>query len=146
MSSLLYSETVRRRLVRMLTGDVERPRPPVTLAGQRTSGAPPSDPSPLPAASPPVWTTAPYSRRDRAIAEPEAGDEQGPYSREQLIRMDCRFRAQLLRTFRDGLESRDSAAGLGVPPRGSNEPFRILAAHQRAVRYRDLAGVTAPLP
>jgi hypothetical protein len=35
----LNSEVVRRRLVRMLTGDAERPRPPITLAGQRPTAS-----------------------------------------------------------------------------------------------------------
>ena len=44
------------------------------------------------------------------VAPPEPGDEQSAYTHAQLIRMDNRFRARLLRAFRKGLESRESAA------------------------------------
>jgi hypothetical protein len=44
-------------------------------------------------------------------AEPQPGDEQqGGWSRAQLIRMDNRFRARLVRAFKRGEESRESAA------------------------------------
>jgi len=46
----------------------------------------------------------------RALYEP--GDEQdGPWSREQLIEMNARFTERLEEAFRLGLESRESAAG-----------------------------------
>jgi hypothetical protein len=145
MSSLRYSEIVRRRLVRMLTGDVARPQPPITLAGQRTGSVPQPKPSPPPEAPPPVWTGSAAGHRGHSV-EPAAADGEGPYAYAELVRMDNRYRAALLRAFRDGLEKRESAVGLGVPSSAGHEPFRILAAHQRAVRYRDLAGVMAPLP
>src|SRR5437016_6231009 len=94
----LNNETVRRYLVRALAGDSERPRPPVSLAGQPSDNAP--QPTPPPAPAPPIRSWPTHDRRNRAKssrAVPEPGDEQGAYSREQLIRMDTRFRARLLR-------------------------------------------------
>jgi len=76
----------------------------------------------------------------------EPGDEQATYTREQLVQFDNRFRARLLQAFQDGLESRESAAGLCVPLTTDNEPFHILTAYRRASRYRDLAGITASTP
>jgi len=117
----LNSEVVRRRLVRMLTGDAERKRPPVTLAGQRTDSvaAPTPPPAPPP---PPIWTRPSHDRRwDRSTvsgsAEPEPGDEQWTYSRQQLVMMDNRFRAPLLRAFKRGKESRQAAANQIAAPR-----------------------------
>jgi hypothetical protein len=55
-------------------------------------------------------------------AEPQPGDEQqGGWSRAQLIRMDNRFRARLVRAFKRGEESRESAA------QAYTIPSRILA-------------------
>jgi hypothetical protein len=56
----------------------------------------------------------PY-RYDRT-APFEPGDELPTYTHEQLVRFDNRFRARLLHAFRRGLESRENAAGLCVPP------------------------------
>jgi hypothetical protein len=109
----LNSRAVRRYLVRALTGDTERPRPPITLAGQRPStvlqpGVPPAP------STPPVWTgdLRNRSRATSGAAEAEPGDEQGAYSREQLIRMDHRFRTRLLRAFERGHESRTAATAM----------------------------------
>jgi hypothetical protein len=116
----LNSELVRRYLIRALTGDTERPRPPITLAGQRTDSAPQPIPPP-PAATPPIWTRPSHDRRrDRtrsSHAEPEPGDEVGPYTYEELMRMDNRFRARLLRAFKRGKESRQAAAYRIAAPR-----------------------------
>jgi hypothetical protein len=50
-------------------------------------------------------------------AEPaRPGDEQFTYTRKQLIRMDNRFRARLMRAFKRGKESRESAAQAYVIP------------------------------
>jgi hypothetical protein len=112
----LNSEVVRWRLVRMLTGDAERPRPPVTLAGQRPDRIP--QPAPPPAAPPPPISTRPVHDRPKSSnAEPEPGDEQWAYSREELIRMDTRFQARLLRAFKRGKESRQAAANQIAAPR-----------------------------
>ena len=48
--------------------------------------------------------------KNSKAALPEPGDEQPTYTRTQLIRFDKRFRSRLLRAFRKGLESRESAA------------------------------------
>jgi hypothetical protein len=48
--------------------------------------------------------------KNSKAAPPEPGDEQSTYTRTQLIRFDNRFRSRLLRAFRKGLESRESAA------------------------------------
>jgi len=59
----------------------------------------------------------PPHKNSRA-ALPEPGDEQATYTPEQLIRMDSRFRARLLRTFERGEESRESAAhAFNIPSR-----------------------------
>jgi hypothetical protein len=50
----------------------------------------------------------PYQHSKAALPEP--GDEQGAYSHTQLIQMDNRFRARLLRAFERGKERRESAA------------------------------------
>jgi hypothetical protein len=115
-TSSLRSEVVRRYLVRALTGDTERPRPPVTLPGQRADSVPQPTPAPAP---PPIWT-GDLRNRSRAIsgaAEAEPGDEVGPYTREELIRMDTRFRARLLGAFKRGKESRQAAANQFAAPR-----------------------------
>jgi len=55
----------------------------------------------------------------------EAGDEQdGPWSREQLVEMDARFVAALERAFELGLESRASAANQVKLP-ASTGPRRV---------------------
>jgi hypothetical protein len=113
----LNNKVVRRYLIRALTGDAERPRPPITLAGQRTDGVP----QPISPAAPPIWTRPSHDRRQsRAISnrvEPEPGDEQWTYSRQQLVMMDTRFRARLLRAFKRGKESRQAAANQIAAPR-----------------------------
>lgn len=123
--STLRSEAVRQYLARALTGDAERPRPPITLAGQRTSNVPQPTPPPLPA-PPPIWTRPSHDRRQsRAISsrtEPEPGDEQWTYSRQQLVMMDNRFRARLVRAFKRGEENRESAAqAYAIPSRSLAE-------------------------
>jgi len=50
----------------------------------------------------------PHKNSKAAPSEP--GDEQGAYTHAQLIQMDNRFRARLLRGFRRGKESREAAA------------------------------------
>jgi hypothetical protein len=102
----LNSAAVRRYLARALTGDTERPRPPVTLAGQQHSNGsvaiPPSGAAPAPT---PIPTRPIHDRPKSNDTEPEPGDEQWAYSREQLIRMDYRFRTRLLRAIERGQES-----------------------------------------
>src|ERR1700746_3503756 len=96
----LNSEVVHRRLVRMLTGDAERPRPPVTLAGQRPDSVP--QPISPPAPPPPIATRPTHDRPKSSRAVPEPGDEQGPYAYAELVRMNDRFRAAVLRAFKRG--------------------------------------------
>jgi len=102
----LNNEAVRRYLVRALSGDAERPRPPITLPGQRPGSVLQPTPPPLPAPAP-IGTRPIHDRpRDPSRrAEPEPGDAVGPYSREQLVQMNNRFRARLLRAFKRGKES-----------------------------------------
>jgi hypothetical protein len=115
----LNSEAVRRYLIRALTGDVERVRPPVTLPGRRPDSVP--RPIPPPAPTPPIRTRPSHDRWwDCTIssrAEPEPGDEVGPYTYEELVRIDTRFRARLLRAFERGKESRQAAANQIAAPR-----------------------------
>jgi len=109
----LNNEAVRRYLTRALTGDAERPRPPVTLAGQHPDKIPQQTPPPAPPSTPPppIWRTRPiYDRPKSNPAVPEPGDEQGAYSREELLRMDHRFRTRLQRALDRGKESRRAAA------------------------------------
>jgi hypothetical protein len=40
----------------------------------------------------------------------QPGDQHEPYTRDQLVRFDDRFRARLLRAFETGAESRQAAA------------------------------------
>src|SRR5262252_632165 len=75
-----------RHLIRMLTGDAQRPRPPITLAGQRSNGsaiiehAPPSPPS----NERPKWTPPAHGHSSRSGipdgTEPTDADGRGPYS------------------------------------------------------------------
>jgi len=109
----LNNEAVRRYLTRALTGDAERPRLPVTLAGQHPDRIPQQTPPPAPPSTPPppIWRTRPiYDRPKSNPAVPEPGDEQGAYSREELLRMDHRFRTRLQRALDRGKESRRAAA------------------------------------
>src|SRR5215831_11796742 len=46
----------------------------------------------------------------------QPGDEQATYTQAQLIRMDNRFRARLLRAFKRGEENRESAAQAYIIP------------------------------
>ena len=117
MSSLQYSEAIRKRLVHMLTGDTGRPRPPISLAGPRTNGgaAPPLSPG-----APPTPRELPWEHFRRAVisaGEPVASDEAGPYAYGELVRMDNRFRARLLQAFERGKESRQAAANQIAAPR-----------------------------
>jgi hypothetical protein len=106
----LNNDAIRRYLNRALSGDAERPRPPVTLAGQRPDSVP--QPTPPPAPAPPPMTRPTRDRWWDCIASraaPEPGDEQGPYEYAELVRMNDRFRARLLRAFEHGRESREAA-------------------------------------
>jgi len=114
----LNSEAVRRYLVRALAGDSERPRSPITLAGP-SNGTPSSGAPSTLTSSRPAWPQPPSNHRDRdwlAVAEPEPGDEQGPYEYAELVRMDQRFRARLLRAFERGTESRAAATARHSDP------------------------------
>jgi hypothetical protein len=107
-----------RRLIRMLTGDAQRPRPLVTLPGRHAgNGAP----APLP-----IQPLHPLHERGgdkRGIprghgsrsgmvdgVEPTAEDAEGPYRYEQLLDMDQRFVAAVERAFQNGGESRSTAS------------------------------------
>ena len=54
--------------------------------------------------------------KNSKAAPPEAGDEQGAYAHAQLILMDNRFRARLLRAFERGKENRQAAAATYASP------------------------------
>src|SRR5262245_54105408 len=73
---------------RMLIRDAQRPRPPITLAGQRASdGVVPQPASPLLPDERPKWTGTPRGHGSRTMpggAEPTAADGEGPYSRSEL--------------------------------------------------------------
>jgi hypothetical protein len=56
----------------------------------------------------------PYTNGKRTPFQP--GDEQATYTHAQLIRMDNRFRARLLRAFKRGEENRESAAHAYIIP------------------------------
>src|SRR5262245_44967576 len=62
----------------------------------------------------------------------EQGDEQGDYTQTQLIRMDNRFRAHLLRAFERGKESRASAAHAYIVPSKSRLPSAPLVRSSSA--------------
>src|SRR5262245_5377346 len=115
----LNNEAVRRYLIRALAGDSERPRPSVTLAGQQHgNGSVAISPSSAPPApAPPIWTWPTHDRPKSKHAEPEPGDEQGPYAYAELMRMDHRFRTAVLRAFKRGKESREAAANQIAVPR-----------------------------
>jgi hypothetical protein len=52
---------------------------------------------------------------------PEPGDEQvGDWSHAQLVRMDNRFRARLLRAFKRGKENRQAAAATDLSPQSGS--------------------------
>ena len=54
--------------------------------------------------------------KNSKAALPEPGDEQDAYTHAQLLRFDNRFRARLLRAFKRGKESRESAANRIATP------------------------------
>jgi hypothetical protein len=56
----------------------------------------------------------PYLNGRRAEYQP--GDEQGAYSREQLVAMNARFVERVERAFKNGSERRESAAINGAAP------------------------------
>jgi hypothetical protein len=93
------------RLIRMLAGDTNRPRPPISLAGRPTIPTPP--PPSLAPAPVPVTHPRPLGRtpREKAV-EPSSDDADAcePYSREQLVDMDMRFVKRLERAIARGKE------------------------------------------
>jgi hypothetical protein len=113
----LNSAAVRRYLARALTGDTERPRPPVTLAGQRPDSVPQPTPPPAPP-PPPMWTRPIHDRPKSSHVEPEPGDERnGDYSREQLKRMNARFVERVERAIAAGDERPQSIGAIPLRPR-----------------------------
>jgi hypothetical protein len=58
-------------------------------------------------------------RRD---AEGQPGDEQGAYTRKQLLCMDARFSERIEKAFASGKESRQAAAGMMLPHNTSGHP------------------------
>jgi hypothetical protein len=108
-----------RRLIRMLAGDAsQRTPPPVTLAGQPTNGSIVHDEPP---ALPDERRGSKWGRVQSTLRghvgrsnlpegnEPIAEDANGPYSREELERMDRKFVSRLERAFESGEESRAAA-------------------------------------
>jgi hypothetical protein len=49
------------------------------------------------------------ARSNSKNAQPQAGDEMGPFTHQQLLRFDTAFRTRLLRAFKTGRESRAAA-------------------------------------
>src|SRR5262249_16841400 len=95
-----------RRLCALLALDEARHRPPISLPGRPCPVPPPSPPPPSPPATR-GWTRLDCTSKLYGPAEP--GDERRPYSREQLLRMDKRFRKRIERAFASGRELRASA-------------------------------------
>jgi len=107
----------------MLTGDAQRARPPITLAGQRANGGaiPERAPSPPPNERP-KWSGPPRGHGSRSIPdgeEPTAADGDGPYSYDELERMNREFIRAVERAFKRGKENRQAAAGTNTPRRRS---------------------------
>jgi len=108
----------------MLTGDAQRPRPPITLAGQRSNGsaiiehAPPSPPS----NERPKWTPPAHGHSSRSGipdgTEPTDADGRGPYSYSELMRMNHKFVHAIERAFRNGGETQAAARASYNPRRG----------------------------
>jgi hypothetical protein len=109
MSFPRSSEVVRRYLARALQSDMERAATtPISLAGSRTNGRAPPPPE-APPISEVAMSGTPYAGRLK-VREPEPGDEQAPYSRTELVRMNDEFCTRLERAFERGKESRQAAA------------------------------------
>ena len=64
-------------------------------------------------------------------APPQPGDEQGAYTHAQLIRMDNRFRARLLRAFERGKENRQAATARYQAIPALERAFRTAARPKR---------------
>jgi hypothetical protein len=103
MSFPQSSEVVRKYLARALQDDRERPKPPITLAGPQTNGStpPPSWTAPIPKVT---TSGTPYTERLKVREEAEPGDEQWPYTRAELIRMNDRFIERMEQALARGLE------------------------------------------
>lgn len=95
------------RLVRMLTGDADRPRPPISLPGR------PADPPPARSlvntetnsTAPRSGLAASYATSTLVNAPYEPGDEQvGAWPRDALERMNRRFAERLERAIASGQE------------------------------------------
>jgi hypothetical protein len=91
------------KLVRMLCGDSNRPRPPISLPGR------PAMQSAPPTATAPAAPTVKYFRRalptGKVITAPSKdGDGRGPYSPRRLRRMDAQFHRALERAIALGQE------------------------------------------
>jgi len=114
----------------MLTGDAQRPRPPITLAGQRSNGnAVPEPASPPPSNERPKWTPPAHGHGSRSGipdgTEPTDADGKGPYSYSELRRMNYKFIHAVERAFRNGGETQAAASVSYDPKRGrraSHEP------------------------
>jgi hypothetical protein len=85
------------KLVRMLSGDDRRPRPPISLPGRSAMPTAPPPASPSAIRQHRLWRWAPPR-------EPKDADAREPYSREQLERMDTRFIERLERAIARGQE------------------------------------------
>ena len=102
--------TIHRRLAIMLSIDRDRRPPrPITLAGRPTVVIEPPPP-PRKRRSETAWgpqLDCPRGEVRRLDAEPE--DIHGPYTREQLLRMNARFVQRVKRAFKRGTETRAAA-------------------------------------
>jgi hypothetical protein len=106
----------------MLTGDAQRPRPPITLAGQRSNGSAIAErvPPPPPSNERPKWTSPARGHSCRSGipdgTEPTDADGNGPYNHSELERMNRKFVQAVERAFRNGGETQ-AAASASYDPR-----------------------------
>jgi len=98
----------------MLTGDAQRPRPPITLAGQRSNGSVIAERAPPPSNARSKWTPPAFGHGSRSGlpdgVEPTKADGRGPYSHHELVRMHNKFVRAVERAFQSGRETPAAAS------------------------------------
>src|SRR5262249_5940284 len=131
-----------RHLIRMLTGDAQRPRPPVTLAGQHSNGNAIAERAPLapPSNARPKWTPPAHGHSSRSGIpdgiEPTDADGEGPYSYSELVRMNYKFIHAVERAFRNGGETQAAASASYDPKRERRASLRSQAQLLNATEDR----------
>ena len=106
-------EKIRRALLLMLARDGNRPRPPVSLAGQPAALA---TPPPLPASTVNLHAREARGNHNGKSHAPVEGDALPPYTAAELRAMNDAFVSAVEHAFRSGRENREAARRNGRGP------------------------------